>query len=57
MYLVNCLKLTLRVLIATQSIAEGRQKYVTLIRISNRCTRYTLHKSQERDAIRSVPIM
>lgn len=42
---------------ATRFIADGRQAFVTLLRISNRYTRYTLQKSQERVAIHTVLIM
>jgi len=54
-YLVSYVKSTL--LRATQFIADGRETFVTLLKISNRYACYSLHKSQGPVVIRTVLIM
>lgn len=54
-YLVSYLKRTL--VRATQFIADGRETFVTLLKISNRYTCYPPHKSQGRIVIHTVLIM
>lgn len=41
----------------TQFIADGRETFITLLKISSRYTCYTLHKSQGRVIIHTVLIM